>query len=55
MPTITPTRVSRLRHAPGHVDLAFVAVIAAALAATGLLIVIGPIDVLAAARTVRCA
>jgi hypothetical protein len=55
MPTVTPTRTSRFRLALGRGDLALVAVIAAALAATGLVVAIGPIDALAAAGTMRCA
>jgi hypothetical protein len=56
MPTITPTRTSSgLRHAFGRGDLALVAVIATVLAASVLIVAIGPIDALAAARPLRCA
>lgn len=52
MPTIT--RTSRLRHALGHIDFALVAVIAAVLAASALVIAIAPIDPLAGAAAARC-
>jgi hypothetical protein len=54
MPTITPTRTSGLRHALGRIDFALVAVIAAVLAATALVITIGPIDALAGVAAARC-
>lgn len=55
MPTITPTRISHIRHALGRSDVALVSVIAAVLAAAGLIVAIGPIDALAAVGATRCA
>jgi hypothetical protein len=54
MPTVTPVRGSRLRHALGRTDLALVAVIATVLAASVLIVAIGPIDVFAATGALRC-
>lgn len=54
MPTITPTRISHLRHALGRSDLALVAVVAAVIAAAGLIVAIGPIDAFAATAATRC-
>jgi hypothetical protein len=55
MPTITPTRISHLRHALGRVDVALVAVIAAVFVATALIVAIGPVDALSATVATRCA